>query len=82
MESLLRAVEKKAAVNVSKIVKHPFRGGQITDAVEKTIPSLRADVDYAVFVVDASECFLTFNEDSRYGKLYVALKRQAGLGKS
>lgn len=77
----MRAVEKKVPFNVSKIVKHPFRGGQITDVVEKTIPSLR-DLDYAVFVVHASESCLTFNEDSRYGKLYGALKRQTGLGKS
>ena len=73
----MRAVEKKVAFIISKIEKYPFRGGQITDVVEKTIPNLR-DVDYAVFVVHASECCLTFNEDSRYGKLYGALKRQAG----
>ena len=79
-ESLIRAVGKKVAFNVLKIEKHPFRGGQITDVVEKTIPRLR-DLDYAVFVVHASESCLTFNEDSRYGKLYEALKRQAGSGK-
>ena len=80
VKSLLRAVEKKVAFNISKIVEHPFRGGQIADVVEKTIPSLR-DLDYAVFVAHASECCLAFNEDSCYGKLYEALKRQAGSGK-
>ena len=81
MESLLKAVEKKVAFKISNIVKHPFRGGQITDEVEKTIPSL-VDMDYAVFVVHAHECCLAFNEDTSYGKLYGALKRQAGQGES
>ena len=80
VKSLLRAVGKKVAFHI-KIEEHPFRGGQITDVVEKTIPSLR-DVDYVVFVVHASECCLTFNEDSGYGKIYGALKRHLGLGKS
>ena len=74
VETLLKAVK------ISKIAKHPFRGGQITDAVERTIPSLR-DLDYAVFVVHADECCLAFNEDTSYGKLYRALKGQAGVGK-
>lgn len=81
VESLLKAVEKKVAIKISKIVKHPFSGGQITDEVERTIPSL-TDLDYAVFVVHADECCLAFNEDTSYGKFYGALKRQAGLGKS
>ena len=81
VESLLKAVEKKVAFRISKIVKHPLRGGQITDEVEKTIPSLK-NMDYAIFVVHANECCLSFNEDTSYGKLYGALKRQAGLGKS
>lgn len=81
VEALLKAVEKKVAFKISKIVKHPFTCGQITDEVEKTIPSLR-DMDYAVFVVHAHECSLSFNDDSGYGKLYGALKRQVGLGKS
>ena len=74
VETLLKAVK------ISKIAKHPFRGGQITDAVERTIPSLR-DLDYAVLVVHADECCLAFSEDSSYGKLYSALKGQAGVGK-
>ncbi|KAL9963904.1 hypothetical protein ACROYT_G027459 [Oculina patagonica] len=36
-------------------------------------------MDYAVFVVHADECLLSFNEDSGYGKIYRALKKQAGL---
>lgn len=80
VESLLKAVENKIPFKISKIVKHPFRGGQITEEAEKTIPSLK-DVDYAVFVVHAHESSLSFNEDSGYGKIYRALKKQSGSGK-
>lgn len=79
VESLLRAVEKNAAIKISKIVKHQFSGRQINDLVEKTIPNLR-DMDYAVFVVHAEECVLSFDEDSGYGKIYAALKKRAGSG--
>ena len=80
VESLLKAVENRIPFKISEIVKHPFRGGQITDEVEKTIPSLK-DVDYAVFVVHAHESSLSFNEDSGYGKIYRALKKQTSSGK-
>ncbi len=80
IESLLKAVEKNVAFKISKIEKHPFSGSQITDIAEKTIPSLRR-MDFAVFVVHAHECSLSFNEDSGYGKIYAALKKQAGSGK-
>ena len=73
VESLMKAVE-------NKIVKHPFGGGQIANEVEKTIPSLK-NMDYAVFVVHAHESSLSFNEDSGYGKIYRALKKQAGSSK-
>ena len=80
VESLLKAVERNAAFKISKIVKHQLSGREIKNAVEKTIPNLRG-MDYAVFVVHADECTLSFNEDSGYGKIYRALSKQVGLGK-
>ena len=80
VESLLKAVEKNVAFKISKIVKHQFTTGQITEIAEKTIPNLRV-MDYAVFVVHAHECSLSFNEDSGYGKIYAALKKRARSGK-
>ncbi|KAL9963905.1 hypothetical protein ACROYT_G027460 [Oculina patagonica] len=77
VESLLTAVEKNVAFKISKIEKHQFSGSQITDVAEKTIPNLRG-LDFAVFVVHAHECRLSFNEDSGYGKIYTALKKRAG----
>lgn len=84
VETLLRAVEKKVqalkvAFKILKIVPHRFKREKISDVV-KTIPAL--SMDFAVFVVHASESCLAFNEDSGYGKLYEALKRRAGSGKS
>lgn len=79
VETLLRAVEKKVAVKILKIVPHPLKRKEINDVV-KTIPAL--SMDFAVFVVHASESCLAFNEDSGYGKLYEALKKRAGSGKS
>lgn len=80
IESLLKAVEKNVTFKISKIVKHQFSGSQIDVLVEKTIPNLRG-FDYAVFVVHANECSLSFDEDSSYGKIYAALKKRTGLGK-
>ena len=80
VESLLKAVEKNVAFKISKIEKHRFSGGQINDVVEEKIPNLRG-VDYAVFVVHAHECSLSFNDDSGYGKIYAALKKRANSGK-
>ena len=79
VETLLRAVEKKVAFKILKIVPHLFKREKISDVV-KTIPSL--SMDFAVFVVHASESCLAFNEDSGYGKLYDSLKRRAGSGTS
>ena len=72
VEELLKAVEKKLVVKTSfKIVKGYFSGGQISDMVNETIPNLK--MDYAVFVVHAGECCLSFSEDSGHGKIYEAL---------
>lgn len=79
VETLLRAVKEKVAFKSLKIVPHRFKREKISDVV-KTIPAL--SMDFAVFVVHASESCLAFNEDSGYGKLYEALKRRAGSGKS
>lgn len=79
VETLLRAVEKEVAFKNLEIVPHLFKREKISDVV-KTIPSLR--MDFAVFVVHASESCLAFNEDSGYGKLYEALKIRAGSGTS
>lgn len=78
VETLLRAVEN-VPFKIFKIVPHRFKREKISDVV-KTIPAL--SMDFAVFVVHASESCLAFNEDSGYGKLYEALKRRAGSGKS
>ena len=80
VEELLKAVEKKLAAKTSfKIEKGYFSGGQISDMVDKTIPKLK--MDYAVFVVHARECCLSFSEDSNLGKIYEALKKRTGSGR-
>ncbi|XP_022804644.1 uncharacterized protein LOC111341874 isoform X2 [Stylophora pistillata] len=79
VEELFKAVKKKLAVRTSfQIEKHYFSGGQISDMVNKTIPKLK--MDYAVFVVHADECCLSFSEDSGHGKIYEALKKRTGSG--
>ena len=76
----MKAVEKKLAVKTSfKIEKGYFSGGQISDMVDETIPKLK--MDYAVFVVHARECCLSFSEDSNLGKIYEALKKRTGSGR-
>ena len=47
--------------------------------VHQTIPNLK--MDYAVFVVHAGECYLSFSEDSGLGKIYEALKKRTGSGR-
>lgn len=80
VEDLLKVVEKKLAFKTSfQIVKHKFSGGQISDMVHQTIPNLK--MDYAVFVVHAGECYLSFSEDSGLGKIYEALKKRTGSGR-
>ena len=80
VEELLKAVEKKLVVKTSfKIVKGYFSGGQISDMVNETIPNLK--MDYAVFVVHAGECCLSFSEESGHGKIYEALKKRTGSGR-
>lgn len=80
VEELLKAIEKKLVVKTSfKIVKGYFSGGQISDMVNETIPNLK--MDYAVFVVHAGECCLSFSEGSGHGKIYEALKKRTGSGR-
>nr|XP_058946161.1 uncharacterized protein LOC131774155 [Pocillopora verrucosa] len=79
MEALLKAVKDKVPFKILKIKRHEFRRGQIEEIVAQTIPNLRT-VDYAVFVVHAAEACLSFSDDSEYGKIYEALKKQTGSG--
>ena len=80
MEALLKAVKGKVHFKILQIKRHEFRRGQIEEIVAQTIPNLRT-VDYAVFVVHAAEACLSFSDDSEYGKIYEALKKQTGSGK-
>ena len=80
VEALLKAVKGKVPFKILQIKRHEFKRGQIEEIVAQTIPNLRT-VDYAVFVVHAAEACLSFSDDSEYGKIYEALKKQTGSGK-
>ena len=74
VESLLRAVEKKVDFKIV-IEKH----SKNTAAIVEIIPKLK--MDYAVFVMHARDSSHTLSEDSD-GKIYDALKRRTGSGRS
>ena len=81
VEALLKAVKGKVPFKILQLKRHEFRRKQIEEIVFLTVPNLKT-VDYAVFVVHAAEACLSFSDDSGYGKIYEALKKRTGWGRT
>ena len=81
VEALLKAVKGKVPFKILQLKRNEFRREQIEEIVFLTVPNIKT-VDYAVFVVHAAEACLSFSDDSGYGKIYEALKKRTGWGRT